>query len=216
MGKGGFGAVFRAQHRTWGLEVAVKLVNSCECPEPLALAGGCLVWEAGRRRRGRCMAGPECRREGSSQEGARLQPSPECRPAISREVKAMASLCNNHVLPLLGVTKKLEWEYMSGPALVTQFMENGSLAVLLQPQCPRPGPLLCRLLQELVLGMCYLNSQNPMLLHRDLKPPNVLLDSELHAKVSASITQPNPWTRSCPRAAPAPPTGQRTCCSPVF
>ena len=133
-----------------------------------------------------------------------------------REVKAMASLCNNHVLPLLGVTKKLEWEYVSGPALVTQFMENGSLAVLLQPQCPRPGPLLCHLLQELVLGMCYLHSQNPMLLHRDLKPPNVLLDSELHAKVSASITQPNPWTRSCPRAAPAPPTGQRTCCSPVF
>uniref|UniRef100_A0A8C0D6I1 Receptor-interacting serine/threonine-protein kinase 3 n=1 Tax=Balaenoptera musculus TaxID=9771 RepID=A0A8C0D6I1_BALMU len=133
MGKGGFGAVFRAQHRTWSLEVAVKIVNS---------------------------------------------------PAISREVKAMASLCNNHVLPLLGVTKKLEWEYVSGPALVTQFMENGSLAVLLQPQCPRPGLLLCRLLQELVLGMCYLHSQNPMLLHRDLKPPNVLLDSELHAKLA--------------------------------
>ncbi|KAJ8775900.1 hypothetical protein J1605_015963 [Eschrichtius robustus] len=182
MGKGGFGAVFRAQHRTWSLEVAVKIVNSCECPE--LPAGGCLVWEAGRRRRGRCVAGPECGREGSSQEGARLQPSPECQPAISREVKAMASLCNNHVLPLLGVTKKLEWEYVSGPAPVTQFMENGSLAVLLQPQCPRPGPLLCRLLQELVLGMCYLHSQNPMLLHWDLKPPNVLLDSELHAKLA--------------------------------
>ncbi|XP_060000488.1 receptor-interacting serine/threonine-protein kinase 3 [Lagenorhynchus albirostris] len=51
------------------------------------------------------------------------------------------------------------------------------------PQCPRPGPLLCRLLQDLVLGMCYLHSQNPMLLHQDLKPPNVLLDSELHAKL---------------------------------
>lgn len=70
------------------------------------------------------MAGPECGREGSSQEGARLRPAAECRPAISREVKAMASLCNNHVLPLLGVTRKLEWEYVSGPALVTQFMEN--------------------------------------------------------------------------------------------
>ncbi|XP_047652467.1 receptor-interacting serine/threonine-protein kinase 3 isoform X1 [Phacochoerus africanus] len=133
IGKGGFGTVFRAQHKTWGLDVAVKIVNS---------------------------------------------------QAISREVKAMAGLRNNHVLLLLGITEKLEWDYVSGPALVTQFMENGSLAELLQPQCPRPWPLLCRLLQELVLGMCYLHGQNPVLLHRDLKPSNVLLDSELHAKLA--------------------------------
>lgn len=101
----------------------------------------------------------------------------------------MSSLHNKHVLLLLGVTEKLEWEYASGPALVTQFMENGSLAGLLQPHCPRPWRLLCRLLQELVLGMCYLHSQNPVLLHRDLKPSNVLLDSELHAKVSPSSGQ---------------------------
>uniref|UniRef100_A0A8D0WYJ9 Receptor interacting serine/threonine kinase 3 n=1 Tax=Sus scrofa TaxID=9823 RepID=A0A8D0WYJ9_PIG len=133
IGKGGFGTVFRAQHKTWGLDVAVKIVNS---------------------------------------------------QAISREVKAMAGLHNSYVLLLLGITEKLEWDYVSGPALVTQFMENGSLAELLQPQCPRPWPLLCRLLQELVLGMCYLHSQDPVLLHRDLKPSNVLLDSELHAKLA--------------------------------
>ena len=50
----------------------------------------------------------------------------------------MSSLRNTNVLPLLGVTEKLVWEYVSGPALVTPFMENGSLAVLLQPRCPRP------------------------------------------------------------------------------
>ncbi|EPY89948.1 adenylate cyclase type 4 isoform 2 [Camelus ferus] len=133
VGRGGFGAVFRAQHKTWGLDVAVKIVNS---------------------------------------------------KAISREVKAMASLHNEHVLLLLGVTEKLEWDYMSGPALVTQFMENGSLEELLRTRCPRPWPFLCRVLQELVLGMCYLHSQNPVLLHRDLKPSNVLLDSELHAKLA--------------------------------
>lgn len=110
----------------------------------------------------------------------------------------MSSLHNKHVLLLLGVTEKLEWEYVSGPALVTPFMENGSLAELLQPHCPRPWPLLCRLLQELVLGMCYLHSQNPVLLHRDLKPSNVLLDSELHAKVSP----PSPSPSSGPSPAP--------------
>lgn len=104
--------------------------------------------------------------------------------AISREVKAMASLRNLYVLPLLGVIEKLEWDNLSGPALVTQFMENGSLAGLLQPQCPRPWPFLCRLLHELVLGMCYLHSLNPVLLHRDLKPSNVLLDADLHVKLA--------------------------------
>lgn len=28
IGKGGFGSVFRAHHRSWGLDVAVKIVNS--------------------------------------------------------------------------------------------------------------------------------------------------------------------------------------------
>ncbi|XP_019518576.1 PREDICTED: receptor-interacting serine/threonine-protein kinase 3 isoform X1 [Hipposideros armiger] len=133
IGEGGFGTVFRAEHRTWCIPVAVKIVNSKE---------------------------------------------------ISREVKVMASLRNQHVLPLLGVIEKLEWDNLSGPALVTSFMVNGSLAGLLQPQCPRPWCFLCRLLQELVLGMCYLHSLNPVLLHRDLKPSNVLLDEDLRIKLA--------------------------------
>ncbi|XP_035970616.1 receptor-interacting serine/threonine-protein kinase 3 isoform X2 [Halichoerus grypus] len=133
IGAGRFGVVFRARHRTWDLDVAVKILKG---------------------------------------------------QVISREVKAMASLRNQHLLLLLGVTQELQWESTCGPALVTQFLENGSLAGLLQPGCPRPWPLLCRLLQELVLGMCYLHSQNPVLLHRDIKPSNVLLDSDLHAKLA--------------------------------
>ncbi|XP_021551090.2 receptor-interacting serine/threonine-protein kinase 3 isoform X2 [Neomonachus schauinslandi] len=133
IGAGRFGVVFRARHRTWDLDVAVKILKG---------------------------------------------------EAISREVKAMASLRNQHLLLLLGVTQKLQWESTCGPALVTQFLENGSLAGLLQPGCPRPWPLLCRLLQEFVLGMCYLHGQNPVLLHRDIKPSNVLLDSDLHVKLA--------------------------------
>ncbi|KAM9645966.1 LOW QUALITY PROTEIN: receptor-interacting serine/threonine-protein kinase 3 [Trichechus inunguis] len=97
----------------------------------------------------------------------------------------MANLRNQYVLLLLGVTQKLEWENVCGPALVTRFMENGSLSELLQHQCPRPWQQLgCRLLHEVVLGMCYLHSLNPVLLHQDLKPSNVLLDLELHAKLA--------------------------------
>lgn len=104
--------------------------------------------------------------------------------AISREVKAMASLDNEFVLRLEGVIEKVNWDHVPKPALVTKFMENGSLSRLLQPECPRPWPLLCRLLKEVVLGMFYLHNQNPVLLHRDLKPSNVLLDPELHVKLA--------------------------------
>ncbi|XP_012502777.1 PREDICTED: receptor-interacting serine/threonine-protein kinase 3 isoform X2 [Propithecus coquereli] len=131
VGRGGFGAVFRAHHRSWGSDVAVKIVNSKD---------------------------------------------------INREVKAMAGLRSRYVLLLLGVTENLEWDGESWPGLVTEFMENGSLAGLLQPQCPQPWPLRCRVLQEVVCGMCYLHHEN--LLHRDLKPSNVLLDDELHVKLA--------------------------------
>ncbi|XP_012323445.2 receptor-interacting serine/threonine-protein kinase 3 [Aotus nancymaae] len=133
VGSGGFGTVFRAHHREWGCDVAVKIVNS---------------------------------------------------KAISREVKAMASLDNEFVLRLKGVIEKVGWDDSFRPGLVTEFMENGSLSGLLKPQCPRPWPLLCRLLKEVVLGMCYLHEQNPVLLHRDLKPSNILLDPELHVKLA--------------------------------
>uniref|UniRef100_F7GLJ6 Receptor interacting serine/threonine kinase 3 n=1 Tax=Callithrix jacchus TaxID=9483 RepID=F7GLJ6_CALJA len=109
----------------------------------------------------------------------------ECRKAISREVKAMASLNNEFVLCLKGVIEEVGWDDDFRPALVTEFMENGSLSGLLKPQCPRPWPLLCRLLKEVVLGMCYLHEQNPALLHQDLKPSNILLDPELHVKGSS-------------------------------
>uniref|UniRef100_A0A8C8ZMV0 Receptor-interacting serine/threonine-protein kinase 3 n=1 Tax=Prolemur simus TaxID=1328070 RepID=A0A8C8ZMV0_PROSS len=129
--RGGFGAVFRANHRLWHFDVAVKIVNS---------------------------------------------------ENIYREVKAMAGLRNTYVLDLLGVTENLEWDGEPGPGLVTPFMKYGSLEGLLQPQCPRSWPLRYRVLQEVVLGMCYLHSKN--LLHRDLKPSNVLLDPDLHAKLA--------------------------------
>lgn len=108
----------------------------------------------------------------------------------------MFNLRNEFVMLLLGVTNKLTWAGEAQPALVTHFMEYGSLTGLLQPECPRPWSLLCRLLMEVARGMCYLHSQNPVLLHRDLKPSNVLLDKELHAKVSPGTPQYRPQPHS--------------------
>lgn len=47
-----------------------------------------------------------------------------------------------------------------------------------------PWPLVCRLAHQVGLGINFLHSLSPALLHMDLKPSNVLLDCSLNAKVS--------------------------------
>jgi len=49
-------------------------------------------------------------------------------------------------------------------------------------QARLPTALLCRLARETASGLCYLHSNNFM--HRDVKATNILLSSELHAKVA--------------------------------
>lgn len=51
-----------------------------------------------------------------------------------------------------------------------------------------PWPLAFRLAHQVALGINFLHSLCPPLLHLDLKPSNVLLDSDLNAKVRRSRT----------------------------
>lgn len=68
--------------------------------------------------------------------------------------------------------------------LVMEFMERGSLAGLQDALGgPPPWPLCFRLAHQVALGMNFLHCMSPPLLHLDLKPSNVLLDSDLNAKV---------------------------------
>lgn len=56
-------------------------------------------------------------------------------------------------------------------------------------------PLVFRLAHQVALGINFLHSLSPPLLHLDLKPSNVLLDSYLNAKVSPRLsgkTRPHP------------------------
>ncbi|KAJ6651880.1 hypothetical protein lerEdw1_015960, partial [Lerista edwardsae] len=68
--------------------------------------------------------------------------------------------------------------------LVMEFMENGSLASLRSRVPSMPWALRLRVLHEVALGMNFLHSLKPPLLHLDLKPSNVLLDAELHVRVA--------------------------------
>lgn len=66
--------------------------------------------------------------------------------------------------------------------IVMEFMLRGSVQTLQEALSgPPPWPLAFRLAHEVALGMNFLHSKN--LMHSDLKPSNVLLNDELHAKV---------------------------------
>ncbi|XP_060111708.1 receptor-interacting serine/threonine-protein kinase 3-like [Heteronotia binoei] len=68
--------------------------------------------------------------------------------------------------------------------LVMEFMENGSLSTLRDRVPSVPWALRLRILHQVALGMNFLHSLSPPLLHLDLKPSNVLLDGELHVRVA--------------------------------
>lgn len=66
--------------------------------------------------------------------------------------------------------------------IVMEFMGKGSIESLQRKLSgPPPWPLAFRFAHEVALGINFLHSKTIM--HSDLKPSNVLLDEDLHAKV---------------------------------
>ncbi|KAL6118359.1 ripk3 [Pungitius sinensis] len=138
---GGFGQVFKARHRGWCCDVAVKLLHHADRSSESAL-----------------LKEIDMTRQGSSP----------------------------HVVLVRGVFKgRPPGVALNRLGLVMEFMERGSLASLQHSvKEALPWPLVCRLAHQVALGINFLHSLSPALLHMDLKPSNVLLDSSLNAKLT--------------------------------
>ncbi|KAJ3598634.1 hypothetical protein NHX12_002139, partial [Muraenolepis orangiensis] len=143
IGRGGFGAVYRATQKDWHFDVAVKMLHTNTHPDSEEL------W---------------------------------------REAKNMTKASSQFVTRVFGV-------YRGCPpggrttgeqaGLVMELMKRGTLEALLQGLAgPPPWPLAFRLAHQLALGMNFLHTMAPPLLHKDLKPSNVLLDDDLNAKLA--------------------------------
>ncbi|KAK2899997.1 receptor-interacting serine/threonine-protein kinase 3 isoform X1 [Channa argus] len=107
--------------------------------------------------------------------------------SLIRELNMMRQGSNPHVIQVLGIYKGRP--PLSGLSaqlgLVMEFMERGSLAFLQDTLCGTPPwPLVFRLAHQVSLGINFLHSLSPAMLHLDLKPSNVLLDSLLNAKLT--------------------------------
>lgn len=94
---------------------------------------------------------------------------------LFREAQATATLDHEHIVQVLQVG-----EVDGMPFLVVEFMEGGSLADRL-----KSGPLPTERAVEIAIGVCQAisHAHQSGLIHRDLKPGNILFDKKLSPKV---------------------------------
>ncbi|KAK5612861.1 hypothetical protein CRENBAI_005396 [Crenichthys baileyi] len=107
--------------------------------------------------------------------------------ALLRELDMMRLGSSPYVLHVHGVFQGRSPASRSSVqlGLVMELMERGTLVTLQKTLQGRPPwPLAFRLTHQIALGINFLHSLSPALLHLDLKPSNVLLDSNLNAKLT--------------------------------
>ncbi|XP_067325889.1 receptor-interacting serine/threonine-protein kinase 3 isoform X2 [Anolis sagrei] len=103
---------------------------------------------------------------------------------LLNEARAMVKARFLYVVRFYGIcVDKLQLDNPS-VGLVMEYMENGSLSDLMNQVNFIPWALRFRILFHVALGMNYLHSLSPPLLHLDLKLGNILLDAVLDAKVA--------------------------------
>lgn len=105
-----------------------------------------------------------------------LAHSQSARERFSREARAAAGIVDDHVVPIYNVEAEAE-----SPFLVMQYVAGGSL----QQRLDRDGPLelseVLRIGMQTALGLAAAHNQG--LIHRDVKPSNVLLDEDVSRAV---------------------------------
>ncbi|KAL7686200.1 putative protein kinase [Plasmopara halstedii] len=106
--------------------------------------------------------------------------------ALFTETKVMAKLEHPCIVRFIGIA----WESLSTVCCVTEYLVGGDLRALLNhflANQTRPRGFdhdKVKIALDIVNGLSYLHSLEPNILHRDLKSRNVLLTSQLEAKLT--------------------------------
>ncbi|KAF1317407.1 Tkl/drk protein kinase, variant, partial [Globisporangium splendens] len=106
--------------------------------------------------------------------------------AFLGEIKLMASLDHARIVQFIGVA----WDSLTDLCVVTEYMEGGDLRALVtkfEEVEHRPHGFdheKIKIAQHVAHALTYLHSLQPVVVHRDLKSKNILLDRELNAKLT--------------------------------
>ncbi|CAL9688627.1 unnamed protein product [Knipowitschia caucasica] len=108
--------------------------------------------------------------------------------SLLEEGNIMASLNHERVVRLLGVIMEDQ-----DCSLVMELMPRGNLLVMIET-VELPMSLKARIILEILEGMVYLTERN--ILHKDVKPENILVDKDFHIKIAdLGLAKCQTWSR---------------------
>lgn len=90
------------------------------------------------------------------------------------EAQVVADLDNPHILPVYG-----HWNDEQGMFMVMKWMSQGSLRRRIEAGGVRDVPMLVKWIQQ--IGSALQTTHNAGLIHRDIKPDNIMFDDEQNA-----------------------------------
>lgn len=140
------------------------------------------------------------------QERERTERSKQTVEQVVREFAILFRVHHPHIVRLFGVI----WEEGALPALVLEYVPNGTLGQLLYPSVMRRASLhqsltwhspFLRILMNVCEALEYLHTQRPhQLLHRDLKPDNIFMTQQFSAKLGDLGEARNQAARGSPNS----------------
>ena len=99
---------------------------------------------------------------------------------FEEECRLLSQVCHPNVVQFLGVHFQ---QGVPAPILIMEFLHSNLTSCIDRYGIP-PKKISYSILHDVALGLCYLHSQTPPIIHRDLSSNNVLLASNMTAKIS--------------------------------
>ncbi|MDA0184235.1 PASTA domain-containing protein [Solirubrobacter phytolaccae] len=109
--------------------------------------------------------------------GGRYASDPEFRERFRREAQAAAGLTHPNIV---GVFDRSEWE--GTPYIAMELVDGQTLKELVTERGPLPPHIAVGLVEQILRALAYAHRRG--IVHRDIKPQNVILDPEGEAKVA--------------------------------
>lgn len=122
---------------------------------------------------------------------------------FEEECRLLSQLSHPHIVQFLGVYPLQEDAEV--PALVMEFLPT-NLTQCLYQYGTMPNEISYSILRDVSLGLRYLHERDNPIIHRDLSANNILLSSDMSAKISdlgvAKILRVNPFRQQTMSKAP--------------